>query len=78
MKTRRSWAEVIQILREHKCQSRLLYQAKISITIRVETKLIHDKTKFTQYLSTNLGLQRIINGKLPYKEGTYTLGKIRK
>jgi hypothetical protein len=26
MKARRSWADVIQILREHKCQSSLLYQ----------------------------------------------------
>jgi hypothetical protein len=30
---RRSSADVIQILREHKCQPRLLYQEKLSITI---------------------------------------------
>jgi hypothetical protein len=29
----RSWADVIQILREHKCQPRLLYPAKLSTTI---------------------------------------------
>jgi hypothetical protein len=28
MKARRSWADVIQNLREHKCQLRLLYPAK--------------------------------------------------
>jgi hypothetical protein len=28
MKARRSWADVIQTLREHKCQPRLLYPAK--------------------------------------------------
>jgi hypothetical protein len=33
MKARRSWANVIQTLREHKCQPRLLYPAKLSITI---------------------------------------------
>ena len=33
MKARRSWAHVIQTLREHKCQPRLLYPAKLSITI---------------------------------------------
>jgi hypothetical protein len=33
MKTRRSWTDVIQILREHKLQPRLLYPAKLSITI---------------------------------------------
>jgi exonuclease III len=33
MKARRSWVDVIQTLREHKCQPRLLYPAKLSITI---------------------------------------------
>ena len=36
MKTRRAWSEAgrkMQTLREHKCQSRLLYQAKLSINI---------------------------------------------
>jgi hypothetical protein len=37
MKARRSWADVIQILREHKCQPRLLYPVKLSITIDGET-----------------------------------------
>jgi hypothetical protein len=44
MKARRSWADVIQTLGEHKCQSRLLYPAKLSITIDGETKVFHDKT----------------------------------
>jgi hypothetical protein len=30
MKTRRSWVDVIQTLREHKCQPRLLYPAKLN------------------------------------------------
>jgi hypothetical protein len=34
--------------------------AKLSITIDGETKVFHNKTKFTQYLSTNPALQRII------------------
>ena len=33
MKVRRSWTDVIQTLREHKCQHRILYPAKLSITI---------------------------------------------
>jgi hypothetical protein len=53
MKARRSWADVIQTLREHKFQPRLLYPAKLSITIGGETKIFHEKSKFTQYLSTN-------------------------
>jgi hypothetical protein len=63
VKARRSWTDVIQTLREHKCQCRLLYPAKLSITIDGETKVFHDKTKSTQYLSTNKALQRIITEK---------------
>jgi hypothetical protein len=47
MKARRSWADVIQTLREHKCQPRLLYPAKLSITIDGETKVFHEKKIYT-------------------------------
>jgi hypothetical protein len=60
MKARRSWTDVIQTLREHKCQSRLLYLAKLSIIIDGETKVFHEKTKFIHYRSTNPTLQRMI------------------
>jgi hypothetical protein len=49
MKARRSWVDVIQTLREHKCHPRLLYPEKLSINIEGETKIFHDKTKFTQF-----------------------------
>jgi hypothetical protein len=65
------------MLREHKYQPRLPSPAKLSLTIDGETKLFHDKTKFTHYLSTNLALQRI-NGKLQHKEGNDILKKARK
>jgi hypothetical protein len=60
MKARRSWTAVIQTLREHKCQPRILYPAKLSITIDGKNKVFHDNTKFTQYLPMNPALQRII------------------
>jgi hypothetical protein len=60
VKARRSWIDVIQTQREHKCQPRLLYPAKLSITIDGETKVFHDKTKLTKYLFMNPALQRII------------------
>jgi hypothetical protein len=44
---------VIQTLREHKCQPRILYPPKLSVTIDGETKVFYDKTKFIQYLSRN-------------------------
>jgi hypothetical protein len=69
MKARRTCADAIQTIREHICQPRLLYPAKLSIVIDGETKVFHDKTKFTQYLSMNPALQRIIKGKLQHKVG---------
>jgi hypothetical protein len=78
MKARISWTDVIQTLREHKYHPRLLYPAKLSITIDGETKIIHEKTKFTQYIFINPALQRIIDGKLQHKKGNYTLEKARK
>jgi hypothetical protein len=78
MKARRSWTDIIHTLREHKCQLQLLYPAKLSTTIDGETKVFHDKTKFTQYLSMNPALQRIIKGKLQHKEGNYAIEKAKK
>jgi hypothetical protein len=60
MKARRAWTDVIQTLTEHKCQPRLLYPAKVSITVDGEAKVFHNRTKFTYSLSTNPTLQRII------------------
>jgi hypothetical protein len=78
MKARRAWTDVIQTLREYKCQPRLLYIATLSITIDVKNKVFHDKTKITQYLSMNPALQRIITGKHKYKDRNYALEKARK
>jgi hypothetical protein len=75
MKARRSWADVIQTLREHKGQPRLLYSTKLSVTIDGENKIFHDKNKFTQYLSINPVLQRIVDGKHKHKEENYTIEK---
>jgi hypothetical protein len=75
MKVRRAWSEVMQTLREHKCQPRLLYPAKLSINIDGETKIFQDKTKFKQYLPTNPTLQGILEGKLQKKESTCTKGR---
>jgi hypothetical protein len=49
IKARRSCTDVIQNLRLHNWQPRLLYPAKISINIDGEIKIFHDKSKFTQF-----------------------------
>ena len=58
-KARRSLADVIQTLRDHNFRPRLLYPAKLSITVDGKTKIFHEKNRFTQYLSTNPALQRL-------------------
>jgi hypothetical protein len=45
MKARRTWKNVIQTLRELKCQPRLLYPAKLSITLDGEINVFHKKKK---------------------------------
>jgi hypothetical protein len=59
---------VMQTLREHKCQPKLLYRAKLSINIDGETKIFEEKTKFKKYLYTSPALQRILGGKLKHKK----------
>jgi hypothetical protein len=56
----------MKTLKEHKCHPKLLNPAKLSITIDEETKIFHGKTKFTQYLSINQAIQRVIEGKLQH------------
>jgi hypothetical protein len=51
--------------------------SKLSISIDGETKVFHDKTKFTQYLSANTAFQKIITGKHQYKNRN-ALEKARK
>ena len=55
-------------------QSILHAYMKVSKIIKYYIK---KKTKFKQYLSTDTTLQRILEGKLQHKEGTYTKEKTR-
>jgi hypothetical protein len=48
-----------------------IYEAKFSITIDRESNIFHDRTKFKQYLSTNLAQQRGLEGKFQCKEVSY-------
>jgi hypothetical protein len=77
MKARKSWADVLQTLREQKGRPRLLYPEKLSITIDGETKIFHDRNKYT-HLCTNPALQWIIDRKYQHKKGNYTIEKARK
>lgn len=71
MKARRAWSDIMQTLREHRCQPRLLYPAKLSVLIDGENKIFSDKSKFQQYLHTNPTLQKILEGKIQPKKTSY-------
>ena len=57
-----AWEDLIQT-REHKCQLRLLYPAKLSITIDGEDKIFYHKIRFKQYLFTNPALEETLEEK---------------
>jgi hypothetical protein len=78
MKARRSWTDGIQTLRGHKCQPRLLYSAKLSINIDGESKIFHNKNKFTQCFFPKSIPVKDNRWKFQHKEGNYTLEKARK
>ena len=74
MKTRRSWTDVIQTLREHKCQLRLLYPAKLSITIDGENSIpwqnqIHTLSFHESSPSNDNNIKK------QYKDGNHALEK---
>jgi hypothetical protein len=47
--------------------AKALHPAKLSSNMDGEIKILHDKNKFTQYLSTNPAQHRIIDGKVQHK-----------
>ena len=69
MKARRSWKDVIQTLREHKCQRRLLYPAKLSNTIDGETKVFHDKNQIYTISFHKFDPSKDNKGKTPTQGG---------
>jgi hypothetical protein len=67
MKARRSWTDVIQTLREHKCHPSLLYPAKLSITIDGKNKIFNAKPNLHNIFPQIQPIQ-IIDGKHQQKE----------
>jgi hypothetical protein len=66
----RTWTDVLQTLREQRYQPRLLYSAKLSITIDGERKACHNKTTFMQYLSIIPGPKKALEGNFSLKRLT--------
>jgi hypothetical protein len=60
-RARRTWKDVQQDLKDHRCQPTLLHLAKLSITIKDKgEKTFYNKIKFKKFLSTNSTLERAI------------------
>lgn len=47
-----------KLLRDHRCQPRVLYTAELSIKINEDKKPFYDTNNFKHYLSTNPTLQK--------------------
>jgi hypothetical protein len=72
LKVKRAWTDVLETLRDHRCQPRLLCPAKLSITMDGENKRVHDTVKFKR-LPINLVLQNVLEGKLSPRRLTTTM-----
>ena len=78
MKARRCWTDVIQTLREHKCQPRLLYPAKHSIIIDGEIKVFQEKNQIHTLSLHESSPSKNNNRKKKYKDRNHALHKARK
>jgi hypothetical protein len=72
LKAKKAWTDVLQALRDDRCQLRLQYPSKLSINKMKGKKKLHKKVKLIQYLSTNPALQKVLEGKIQSKEANYT------
>jgi hypothetical protein len=70
LNTRRSWKEIIQTLKENKCQPRLVYPAKLRFVIEGEIKTFNNKEKLKECETTKPALQKILKGLLHVEEET--------
>jgi hypothetical protein len=62
LKERRAWSEVFQALNENNFNPRILYPPKLSFKIDGAIKVIHDKQKLKQYMTTKPPVQKILQG----------------
>lgn len=75
LKARKAWKNVLHNLNNHRCQSRLLYPGKLSVTIDGENKIFQDNVKLKQYLSTITVPKKVVEYKnLQPNEVNYTHG----
>jgi hypothetical protein len=62
LKARRAWSEIFQALNENNFSPRILYPTKLTFKIDGAIKIVHDKQKLKQYMTTEPLLQKILQG----------------
>jgi hypothetical protein len=62
LKPKKEWSEVFQTLNENNFSPRILYPAKLSFKIDGPIKIVHDKQKLIQYMTTKPPQQKILQG----------------
>jgi hypothetical protein len=72
LKGTRVWIDVLQTVRDHRCQARLPYPENISVTVDRERVIFHYKNQIKQYLPTDPVLQKALEGKLQPEGDYYT------
>jgi hypothetical protein len=62
LRSRRAWSIVFRALNENDFNPRILYPAKLSFKRDGAMKILHDKQKLKQYITTKPPLQKILQG----------------
>jgi hypothetical protein len=62
LEARRAWGEIFRALNENNFNPRILYPAKLLFKIDGAIKVLHDKQKLKQYVTTKPPLQYILQG----------------
>ena len=64
LQARREWHKIFQLMRTRGLQPRLLYPARLSITIECKIKSFPDKRSLKEYTSIEPALQEMLKGLL--------------
>lgn len=59
LKTEWTWRNMLQVIKDHRCQTRLLYPLKLS-TIVEQEKELHNTDRLKEFVSTKPNLQRVL------------------
>ena len=64
LQARREWQKIFQVMRTRHLQPRLLYPARLSITMKDQIRNFPDKRSLKEYISSKPGLQDMLKGLL--------------